>query len=119
MAKDDYNVVVFKILTYLYACLKRTTLFDEKVFKQIIDKQNIPDEYLTDILRMMTEEGLITGLAFTKPWGNTYIMTNEYGDMRITSSGINYLNENSTMSKVRDILIDNTGLIGELIKRVL
>lgn len=61
MAKDDYNVVVFKILTYLYACLKRTTLFDERVFKQIIDKQSIPDEYLTDILRMMTEEDLITG----------------------------------------------------------
>ena len=119
MAKDDYNVVVFKILTYLYACLKRTTLFDERVFKQIIDKQSIPDEYLTDILRMMTEEDLITGLAFTKPWGNTYILANEYGDMRITSSGINYLSENSTMSKVRDILKYNTGLIGELIKMVL
>lgn len=39
--------------------------------------------------------------------------------MRITSSGINYLSENSTMSKVRDSLKDNTGLIGELIKMVL
>lgn len=119
MAKDDYNVVVFKILTYLYACLKRITLFDEDVFKQIIDKRKIADEYLTDILHMMTEEGMITGLVFTKAWGNTYILANEYGDMKITSSGIKYLNENSTMSKIKDAVKYNTGLIGELAKMVL
>jgi hypothetical protein len=119
MAKDDYNVVVFKILTYLYACLKRITLFDEDVFKQIIDKQKIADEYLTDILHMMTEEGMIIGLVFTKAWGNTYILANEYGDMKITSSGIEYLNVNGTMSKIKDAVKDNTGLIGELAKMVL
>lgn len=119
MAKDDYYVVAFKILTYLYACLKRITLFDEDVFKQIIDKQKIADEYLTDILHMMTEEGMITGLVFTKAWGNTYILANEYGNMKITSFGITYLNENSTMSKIKGAVKDNTGLIGELVKMVL
>ena len=119
MAKDDYSVVVFKILTYLYACLKRKALFDEEVFKQIIDKQNITDEYLTDILRMITEEKLITGLVFTKAWGNTYILANGYCDMKITSSGIRYLNENSAMAKVKQLLKDSTGLIGELIKMAL
>nr|DAM88885.1 MAG TPA: hypothetical protein [Caudoviricetes sp.] len=33
MAKDDYNVIVFKILTYLYAVLKRETVFDISKFK--------------------------------------------------------------------------------------
>ena len=119
MAKDDYSVVVFKILTYLFAYLKRKALFDEEVFKQIIDKQNITDEYLTDILRMITEEKLITGLVFTKAWGNTYILASGYCNMEITSLGIRYLNENSAMEKVKQLLKDSTGLIGELIKMVL
>ncbi|MST52605.1 YjcQ family protein [Hornefia butyriciproducens] len=69
MAKDDYNVVVFKILTYLYACLKMKALFEDNVFRQIIDKQQVSDEYLADILHIMTEEGLIVGLVFTMTWG--------------------------------------------------
>ncbi|MGI6206231.1 MAG: YjcQ family protein [Anaerovoracaceae bacterium] len=119
MAKDDYDVVVFKILTYLYACLKRKTLFDDAAFKQVIDKQNVADEYLTDILHMMDEEGLITGLNFTKPWAGTYILLNDFCDMKITQAGIHYLKENSGMAKVKDTLENSTGLIGELIKMVL
>ncbi len=118
MAKDDYNVVVFKILTYLYACLKKKALFEDNVFRQIIDKQQVADEYLADILHIMTEEGLIVGLVFTKAWGHTYILANDYHDMEITASGIEYMHENSAMEKVKHILKDSTGLIGELIKLV-
>jgi hypothetical protein len=81
MAKDDYDVVVFKILTYLYACLKRKALFDDEVFKQLIDKQNVADEYLAEVLHMMSEERLISGLIFTKAWGTTYILSNNYNEM--------------------------------------
>ena len=119
MAQDDYDVVVFKILTYLYACLKRKTLFDKEVFRQILNKQKISDEYLTDILRMMTDDSLITGLTFTRAWAGTYILTSEYSDMKITSAGIRYLNGNNGMTKVKEVLKDSTGLIGELIKMVL
>ena len=37
MAKDDYNYLVFKILTYLYACLRRRCCFESAAFlKKII-----------------------------------------------------------------------------------
>ena len=32
MAKDDYEVIVFKILTYLYACLKKGEPIDSRFF---------------------------------------------------------------------------------------
>ncbi|MBR1450547.1 MAG: hypothetical protein IJ591_02410 [Lachnospiraceae bacterium] len=32
-AKDDYNVIVFKILTYLYALLKGKEIFDQANYK--------------------------------------------------------------------------------------
>lgn len=58
MAKDDYDVVLFKILTYLYGCMKRKYSFDIHAFNAVISKQNVNDEYLSDILVMATDEGL-------------------------------------------------------------
>ena len=45
MAKDDYDVIVFKILTYLYACVKRKTVFEEAAFYHAIGE--IEKSYLT------------------------------------------------------------------------
>ncbi len=50
MAKDDYDTIVYKILLYLYACLKRKIVFDRTTFFKAIDKDAICDEYLADIL---------------------------------------------------------------------
>ena len=58
MAKDDYDVVLFKILTYLYGCMKRKYSFDIHAFNAVISKQNVNDEYLSDILVMATDEEL-------------------------------------------------------------
>ena len=59
MANDDYDVVVFKILTYLYGCMKRKYSFDIHAFNAVISKQNVSDEYLSDMLFMATDEGLV------------------------------------------------------------
>lgn len=69
IAKDDYDVVVFKLLVYFYACLKRVTVFKQAEFDLITKKAGVDERYLLDILRMMQDEGLIEGLAFTKAWG--------------------------------------------------
>lgn len=38
MAKDDYDVIVYKVLVYYYACLKRRITFDKKVFEETVMK---------------------------------------------------------------------------------
>lgn len=108
MAKDDYNVLVFRILTYFYGCLKRATLFDEDIFKKVIGADTIPEGYIVDVLRMMENDGLITGLTFIKAWGNEYILISDLKDIYITSKGIEYIQDNKTMKKIKEKIMENT-----------
>ena len=116
MAKDDYDVIVFKILTYLYSCIKRKITFNIKVFEAVLSKNNIPDEYLVDILRMMTEEKLIKGLSFIHAWGQDCVCISDYDEMKITSNGLRYLSENSKMNEIKKYLSGVPGLVADLIK---
>ena len=117
MAKDDYDYIVFKILTYLYTCLKRQNSFDENVFRSAIVTKDISDDYLTDILRMMEAEDLIEDVLFTKAWGTTYILISDFECMRITSTGIRYVLNNDKMKGIKEKILKSTpGMILELVK---
>ena len=119
MAKDDYSVLVFRILTYFYGCLKRVTSFDEDVFKKAIGADTVPEGYIIDILRMMEDDGLITGLTFIKAWGNEYILISEIKEISITSKGIEYIQDNKKMKKIKEKIMENTAdIITALIKLV-
>lgn len=115
MAKDDYDVIVYKVLLYLYACMKRTISFDQDVYNATIDKDNISPEYLVDIYRMMQSEGLIEGVTFIAAWGGDKVITSEEKDISITPAGIRYLKENCTMNKVKEYLLGKVSMIADLI----
>ncbi len=114
MAKDDYDVLVFKILTYLYACMKRKILFNQATFDRAICRDAIDDGYLVDALCLMQDEGLITGVSTTHAWGNVNILAPELDEMRITSDGVHYLKEIGTMQKVNKALAGAADMIGVL-----
>lgn len=116
MAKDDYQVLAYKILMYAYACSKRRIFFEQKVYDKTIGKDKINEEYLTDVYQMLSNEGLITGVRTISAWGNDKIMLSNEADIRITAEGIRYLEENSTMQKVKQLLIDKFDLIAGLIR---
>ena len=117
MAQDDYDYIVFKILTYLYTCIKRQNSFDEDAFKSQIITAKVSEEYMTDILRLTQDEGYIEGLAFKKAWGNEYILINDLDNLRITSLGIRYLLDNEKMNRIKNAIIEGTpGIIFELVK---
>ncbi len=118
MAKDDYNVLVYKILLYFYAILKRKIAYQDEAFDALISKSDISDEYLTDILHMMQDEGLIKGLTFINVWGGDCILTCGKEEIRITPSGIHYLEENSKMKKIGDTLTKTPGIVASLINIV-
>ena len=104
MAKDDYDVVVFKILLYYYAIFKGTILF--------------ADGYLERVLKLMSEENLIDEVYVSKAWGNQYMMLNDLSDIEITAEGIHYLKENSGMENVKKYLLDHVEMISTLINIV-
>lgn len=115
MAKDDYDVIVYRVLLYLYACLKREIVFDDLTFREAVRKNVESDEYFAAVLRMMQNEGLICGVTTVKAWGGTYILCSDPEDMEITADGIHYLKENSTMQKVCGVLKETADIVAKLI----
>ena len=77
MVRDDYDYIVFRILTYPYGCFQRKYCFNKVVFEKEISqtRRGIPEEYTIGILQGMKEEGLIENLNFVRAWGNEYILT--------------------------------------------
>lgn len=67
MAKDDYDYLVFKILTYLYVCFRRRGHFETSTFLKKIISSEVSEDYVIDVLRFMTREELIDGLNFVAP----------------------------------------------------
>lgn len=118
MAKDDFFVVAYKILLYYYACLKRTRVFDKDEFDHMIGAKDINEDYLTDILVMLWENGYLKGVNPRKAIGGIIVGLNSPQNYKITLKGIEYLQENSMMSKTRDMLLKTASPIASLIKLV-
>lgn len=118
MAKDDYHVIAYKILLYLYAVLKRKIVFDKISFDAVLSKASVSEEYLMDVIRMMQDEGLIRGASFTKAWGNVYILASDITDITITPAGIDYLEGNAMMKKAGAALKEAPGIVSSLINLV-
>ena len=120
MAKDDYDFLVFKILTYLYACFRRRCHFETTTFLKRIISPEVSEDYLVDVLRFMTREELVEGLTFVKAWGNDYTLANDYADMSITPQGIRYLLNNDKMQQLKKAILDGApGAIFDLVKLAL
>lgn len=118
MAKDDYDVVVYRVLIYLYACLKRRIVFEEETFQASVRKNIDSDEYFIAVLHMMQNEGLIEGLSFKKAWGGVYLLLSDIKDAEITASGVRYLRENRTMAKVGEKMKAAADIIASLASAV-
>lgn len=114
MAKDDYDVIVYRVLVYLYAVMKRKIMFEDLTFQKAVRKNVESDEYFAEILQMMQEEGLIKGLVFCNAWGGDVLLASDVADAKITAAGIRYLNENDRMKKIADTLKESVDLIAKL-----
>ena len=103
MARDDYGVIVYQILSYLYNCLKK----DIKVDKSYLEPQgklyNINTNYWTFIIYNLVKDGYIEGVTLKNVWGEDYPVIE---NMRITPKGIEYLTDNSFIQKAKELLKD-------------
>lgn len=105
MAKDDYHVIVYKILAYLYVQLKNGEIIDKKCLMHDSILFNINYRYWAYIMKNMLEQGYIKGITVTKSWGSDVIIDGlEYCE--ITPLGIEYLCDNSFMEKAKQFMKD-------------
>lgn len=101
MAKDDYAVIVYYLLSYLYCCLKHGEQPDAQYLGLKEYPATINEQYLTFIYGELLRKGYITGVIV----GDVAILgkgrvkvLKSYEDAQITADGIEYLQQNSTMS---------------------
>lgn len=114
MAKDDYDVIVYRVLVYLYACLKRRIQFDAVSFQASVKKDVKSEEYFSKVLEMMQEEQLIRGLEFAHASGKVTILMTDVSEAEITPAGIHYLQENSRMKRIGEALKQAVDVIAGL-----
>lgn len=106
MAKDDYFVIVYQILSYLYQRLKKGEPVDPAFLKHDGPLFQINKQYWAYILYHMVEEGLIEGVKQVHMDGLEFPYVSQLETCRITPAGIAYLCENSFMEKAKRFLKD-------------
>ncbi len=110
MAKDDYHVVVYKILAYLYVKLKAGEKVDTKLLEADSNYLNINKIYWTYIMENLYNQGLVSGVVINKAWGRDTPLI-DIKDIMITPKGIEYLTDNSFLNKAKEFLKDIRAIV--------
>ncbi|WP_261806155.1 YjcQ family protein [Lapidilactobacillus luobeiensis] len=95
MAKDDFFYIAYKILAYVYECMKKGESVDPSVIDPTTYRITYP--YLISILEELTDEGYLKGIKFI-PTKDEKIPIG-LDKMKISIKGIEYLQENTMMKK--------------------
>lgn len=103
MAKDDYYVIVYQILAYLYRCLKEGENVDQAMLKWDSPIIKINQRYWAYIIEHMLKEGFIEHAQLNFAMGHILVDAN-LSNCMITPKGIEYLCENSTIKKAYKFL---------------
>lgn len=103
MAKDDYQVVVFRILSYLYKQLKSGEPVDPRMIDHESKLCSINISYWRYIIENMQKEELIQGLKKGKSQEEDYT-DGQLKKIQITPKGIEVLSDNKMYDKINNVL---------------
>lgn len=106
MAKDDYFVIVYQILSYLYQRLKKGEPVDPAMLGHDSPLFKINKRYWAYIIYHMAEMGFVEGVDFVNLDGLDVPFAVGLNKCRITPAGIEYLCDNSLMEKAKNFLKD-------------
>lgn len=105
MAKDDYYVIVYKILAYLYSQLKKGEPIEAEMLEHDGRLFQINEKYWTYIMQNMLDQGFIRGVVQSRAGGGNYIK-GQLSHCEITPLGIDYLCDNSLIERAKQFLKD-------------
>lgn len=104
MARDDYFVLVYRILSYLYACLKEGQEPDITYLSPGSPALEISPNYWEYIFRHLYSDGYLEGMALVPVAGRMAPQVKVGSSLMITPKGIEFLQDNSAMSRAKDFL---------------
>lgn len=99
MEKDNYFVIVYRILAYLCRCFQEGEWPERSVLGT--DAMGINPGYWVNVMESIHSEGYITGIAVITS-GNTQGL--KLDCPKITMKGMEYLEEDPIMGKVKELL---------------
>lgn len=99
MSKDDYFVIVYQVLKYLYECLKDGKTPDKEQFENMSLRLN--KDYWYYIIENLSKQGFVEGVYIKKTKDGKLIY---YNEIQITPKGIEYLFDNNLMAKAKESL---------------
>lgn len=110
MAKDDYPVIIYQILSYLYQQLKQGKDIDVSMIKNDSKYLQINRRYWKYIIISLLNDGYIRGIVVEEDIeGNLEIYNLD--ECEITPKGIEYLTDNSTIEKAKRFMKDLKDII--------
>lgn len=100
MSSDDYWIVAYKILSYLYACMKAGKKVDAAVMCELA---GVNESYFGQVVRGLQDKGLVSGFHFD---GLSGVIDNSpssayMDEPAITMDGALYVRENSEMGRAK------------------
>lgn len=101
MAQNDMYVVMYKIIAYLYDCMKRGERPRDDEWSP--SALGVPEPYWTRIVEELTSHGLVGGVNVFHGSSSTAVVPVE---PYVTMEGVAFVQENSMMGKARQFLID-------------
>lgn len=105
MAKDDYYVIAYKILAYLYIQLKKGKPIEPEMLMYDGGLFQINRDYWVYIIENMLDQGYIRGIQ-NPSVGRGYYIKEQLSDCEITPKGIDYLCDNNLMERAKKFLKD-------------
>jgi hypothetical protein len=116
MAKDDFHVIVYQILAYLYQCLKRGDDVNPKLLSADSDyfkvnEQVLSKRYWAYIIYNLYQLRLIEGVVFADIDNFSYKYPVNLDDCMITPAGIEYLTDNAFITKAKEFLKDVKAIV--------
>lgn len=102
MAQNDMYVVMYKILAYLYDCMKRGV--DQNDANWSAQALGIPASYWTSIVEELVGHGFVAGVN-VEHFINGEVPVTPI-DPRVTMEGVAFAQENSMMGKAKAFLQD-------------
>lgn len=102
MAKNDMYVVMYRIIAYLYDCMKRGVEPEDAMWSS--HAMGIPESYWTSIVEQLVSHGYITCVGIEEYFGGERMVS--IFRPEVTMEGLAFAEENSMMGKARKFLQD-------------
>ena len=112
MASNDMEVIMYKILKYLYECMKNDKEPKLEEFAWDSKIMNVPKNYWLEVIAVLTEKEFIKGFfVMCNKTKDTELHVQTDPPYKITYEGVCFLDENSGMKKAKEFCKDSFNVL--------